>query len=176
MLNKMELIEKAGEELKPVSFVQILAQVGGGQSDRSRLENHVQGMQSEPIHTPWYNLKRNFAWKHLPPHSQLPVQYAHRLPIGLESIIRNVPAATVKDFYDRWYWPQHMAVVVVGDVSDHQLVLAELKEHMEPCQPHSTQPCPAIPRSSLHSALLVGVQARPSCIAARLCKARGCAG
>ena len=29
-------------------------------------------------------------------------QYADRLPIGLENVIRNVPASTVKAFYDRW--------------------------------------------------------------------------
>lgn len=39
------------------------------------------------------------------------MQYADRLPIGLESIIRNVPAETVKAFYDRWYRPENMAVV-----------------------------------------------------------------
>jgi len=43
------------------------------------------------------------------------VQYAERLPIGKESVIRNVPAATVKAFYQRWYRPEHMAVVVTGD-------------------------------------------------------------
>lgn len=42
-------------------------------------------------------------------------KYADRMPIGLESIIRNVSASTVKDFYNRWYHPAHMAVVVVGD-------------------------------------------------------------
>lgn len=29
-------------------------------------------------------------------------RYADRLPIGLESVIKNVSADTVKAFYDRW--------------------------------------------------------------------------
>ncbi len=36
-------------------------------------------------------------------------QYADRLPIGLEKIIREVPADVVKAFYERWYRPQNMA-------------------------------------------------------------------
>lgn len=39
------------------------------------------------------------------------LQYAERLPIGLESVIRGVPAETVKAFYDRWYRPENMALV-----------------------------------------------------------------
>ncbi len=41
------------------------------------------------------------------------MQYAERLPIGLESVIRNVPAETVKAFYDRFYRPENMALVGV---------------------------------------------------------------
>jgi len=44
--------------------------------------------------------------------------YADRLPIGLESVIRGVSAETVRGFYSRWYWPQHMAIVAVGDWTD----------------------------------------------------------
>lgn len=40
---------------------------------------------------------------------------AERMPIGLESVIQGVSAATVRAFYERWYHPHHMAVVIVGD-------------------------------------------------------------
>lgn len=43
--------------------------------------------------------------------------YADRLPIGLELVIRDADAATVRAFYERWYQPQHMAVIAVGDFS-----------------------------------------------------------
>lgn len=42
-------------------------------------------------------------------------KFAERLPIGLESVIKGVPAADVKAFYSKWYHPQFMAVVAVGD-------------------------------------------------------------
>lgn len=45
-------------------------------------------------------------------------RYAERLPIGLESIIKGVPASTVKGFYDKWYSPERMAVIAVGDFED----------------------------------------------------------
>ena len=46
------------------------------------------------------------------------LRYADRLPIGLEKIIRGVSAPTIKAFYERWYRPENMAVVIVGDMED----------------------------------------------------------
>lgn len=45
-------------------------------------------------------------------------QYAERLPIGLEKVIRTVSPETVKQFYKKWYHLQNMAVIAVGDFSD----------------------------------------------------------
>ncbi|KAK9715778.1 hypothetical protein RND81_06G188600 [Saponaria officinalis] len=42
-------------------------------------------------------------------------KYAERLPIGTEKVIRTVSAATVKQFYTKWYHLRHMAVIAVGD-------------------------------------------------------------
>ena len=42
--------------------------------------------------------------------------YANRMPIGDMNIIRNCPPSVLRDFYKRWYQPQNMAVIVVGDV------------------------------------------------------------
>lgn len=42
-------------------------------------------------------------------------RYAGRLPIGDMEIVRNAPPQTLKRFYDEWYQPENMAVVVVGD-------------------------------------------------------------
>ncbi len=52
---------------------------------------------------------------------QLPVllrgsRYAERLPIGTAEILRTFPPQRLEDFYRRWYRPDRMAVVVVGDV------------------------------------------------------------
>jgi zinc protease len=42
--------------------------------------------------------------------------YANRLPIGLDSIVKNASYETVKRFYKDWYRPDLMAVIVVGDI------------------------------------------------------------
>lgn len=52
---------------------------------------------------------------------QLPVifkgsRYAERLPIGLPEILRTAPRERLLAFYQKWYRPDRMAVVVVGDV------------------------------------------------------------
>ena len=47
--------------------------------------------------------------------------YAERLPIGKPDVIRTAPAARVLAFYDMWYRPEQMALVVVGDVDARQM-------------------------------------------------------
>jgi zinc protease len=52
---------------------------------------------------------------------QLPVifqgsRYAERLPIGLPEILKSAPRERLVAFYQKWYRPDHMAVVVVGDI------------------------------------------------------------
>ncbi len=53
---------------------------------------------------------------------QLPVifqgsRYAERLPIGLPEILKNAPRERLIEFYQKWYRPDQMAVVVVGDIA-----------------------------------------------------------
>ncbi len=43
-------------------------------------------------------------------------RYAERLPIGTEEVLQSTPGDRVRDFYETWYRPDLMAVVVVGDV------------------------------------------------------------
>lgn len=42
--------------------------------------------------------------------------YGKRLPIGIDSIVKNTPHEAVKKFYKDWYRPDLMAVIVVGDI------------------------------------------------------------
>lgn len=49
------------------------------------------------------------------------LQYADRLPIGLEKVIRTVTPEIVKRFYDKWYHMQNMALIAVGDFPDTQV-------------------------------------------------------
>ena len=53
---------------------------------------------------------------------QLPVifqgsRYADRLPIGLPEILQNAPRERLVAFYQKWYRPDQMAVVIVGDLA-----------------------------------------------------------
>src|SRR6478736_9561415 len=43
-------------------------------------------------------------------------RYAERLPIGKPDIIRAAPPARLRAYYDTWYRPERMAVVVAGDI------------------------------------------------------------
>src|SRR5687768_4555124 len=52
---------------------------------------------------------------------QLPVifqgsRYAERLAIGLPEILKSAPRERLVAFYEKWYRPDNMAVVVVGDI------------------------------------------------------------
>src|SRR5687768_6050776 len=56
---------------------------------------------------------------------QLPVifqgsRYAERLLIGLPEILKTAPRERLLAFYEKWYRPDNMAVVVVGDIAVDQ--------------------------------------------------------
>lgn len=48
--------------------------------------------------------------------------YANRHPIGLESVIKGCTYEKIKSFYSKWYRPENMAVVAVGDFSSDQVM------------------------------------------------------
>ena len=54
--------------------------------------------------------------------------YADRLPIGEMEIVRSAPAETLRRFYERWYRPDNMAVVAVGDFEDLDQVQVWIEE------------------------------------------------
>ncbi|CAI5511991.1 unnamed protein product [Closterium sp. Naga37s-1] len=78
-------------------------------------------------------------------------KYAERLPIGLESVIRGVPAAAVKSFYHTWYHPANMAVVAVGDFPDAQAVVALIAEHFAAKLPLCPSALSAVPEEPFHA-------------------------
>ena len=55
-------------------------------------------------------------------------RYAERLPIGKVEIIKSFPYDTLRSFYNNWYRPDLMAVVVVGDI-DTKLAEEKIREH-----------------------------------------------
>jgi zinc protease len=48
-------------------------------------------------------------------------KYANRLPIGLMPIIENATPSLLESFYKKWYRPDNMAVILVGDFDDEAL-------------------------------------------------------
>lgn len=63
---------------------------------------------------------------------QIPVlyhgsKYAERLPIGKPEVLKSFTPATLRAFYDRWYRPDRMALVVVGDI-DPAAIEAQVRE------------------------------------------------
>jgi len=57
-------------------------------------------------------------------------QYANRLPIGKDDILKNFKYDVIKRFYRDWYRPDNMAVFVVGDI-DPAEAEALIKKHFE---------------------------------------------
>ncbi len=49
-------------------------------------------------------------------------RYADRIPIGTPEILRTFTPARLRDFYETWYRPDRMAVVVVGDIDPKEIV------------------------------------------------------
>ncbi|CAN8253030.1 unnamed protein product [Cochlearia groenlandica] len=90
-----------------------------------------------------YRGNRNATGRMQDSHWQLLMEgskYAERLPIGLEKVIRSVPAATVKQFYQKWYHLCNMAVVAVGDFPDTKTVVNLIKTHFEDKRSSSEPP------------------------------------
>ena len=57
--------------------------------------------------------------------------YSQRAPIGLPEVVETAPRQLLIDFYERWYRPDRMAVVAVGDF-DTALIEAKVKQHFAP--------------------------------------------
>ena len=57
--------------------------------------------------------------------------YAQRSPIGLPEVIETAPVEQLRNYYERWYRPDLMAVVAVGHF-DTQAIEAKIKQHFAP--------------------------------------------
>ena len=76
---------------------------------------------------------------------QIPVlfhqsKYAERLPIGKPEILKAFPPAELRAFYTKWYRPDRMAVVAVGDMEPSALEALIKKEFGPLAKPASAAP------------------------------------
>ncbi len=58
-------------------------------------------------------------------------QYTVRTPIGLPEVVETAPRERLVDYYERWYRPDLMAIVAVGDF-DTEVIEAKIKQHFAP--------------------------------------------
>ena len=58
-------------------------------------------------------------------------RYSDRSPIGLPEILETAPVEQLRAYYERWYRPDLMAVVAVGDF-DPALIEAKISQHFAP--------------------------------------------
>lgn len=96
---------------------------------------------------------------------QLPVlyhqsRYAERLPIGKPEVLRSAPAQRLRDFYDTWYRPERMAVVVVGDI-DPARIEAGIRDAFGPLKARAAAQQPPASVVPLHPEQLVNITTDP---------------
>ena len=58
-------------------------------------------------------------------------RYAERHPIGIPDVFETAPVERLKRFYERWYRPDLMAVIVVGDF-DSGMIERDVRRHFAP--------------------------------------------
>jgi zinc protease len=87
-------------------------------------------------------------------------RYAKRIPIGDPETIRAVPRRTLVDFYDRWYRPDLMAVVAVGDF-DRDSVERLIEQHFSALKPADGSPARPVYPVPPHDSTLVAVATDP---------------
>jgi zinc protease len=61
------------------------------------------------------------AWDALMPFLFPFSRYANRSPAGSADVIRNAPRKRIVDFYDKWYRPELMTVIIAGDADSAAL-------------------------------------------------------
>ena len=86
-------------------------------------------------------------------------RYNERSPIGLLEVIENAPPERLRGFYERWYRPDLMAVIAVGDF-DTEVIEAKIRQHFAPPPEGEAGPGQCRRRSAEQSARLRGTRTR----------------
>lgn len=55
-------------------------------------------------------------------------KYPEREPIGLVEVIKKADAKLLRGYYDKWYVPENMSIVIVGNI-DPKVMEKEIKDH-----------------------------------------------
>jgi len=77
-------------------------------------------------------------------------RYPERMPIGTAETIKNADHDLLKSYYDAWYRPENMILVIVGDI-DLELTSGLIKKHFAALTAAGPQPpCPDFGKLTLH--------------------------
>jgi zinc protease len=87
-------------------------------------------------------------------------KYAERLPIGKPEVLRTFTPDRLRAFYTKWYRPDRMALIAVGDVDPVQIE-STIRAELGPLQKPATPPPPRAYDVPLQSELLVKVATDP---------------
>ena len=87
-------------------------------------------------------------------------RYANRLPIGKPDVIRSAPATRLRSFYDTWYRPDRMAIVIVGDI-DPLVIENGIRSTFGSLKARAAAAAPPDAAVPLHRDTLVNVTADP---------------
>lgn len=86
--------------------------------------------------------------------------YAERLPIGKPEVLKAFTPATLRAFYTRWYRPDRMALIIVGDI-DPAAIETQTREMFGAVPRPEGPPPPRTHEVPLHAELLVAVATDP---------------
>ena len=95
-------------------------------------------------------------------------KYAERLPIGTPEVLKSFTAQRLRDFYTRWYRPDRMAVVVVGDIDPsaaEQLVAKHFGALKQPAEKAERQVHPIPPHQDARFGIATDPEAQQSSVA-----------
>ncbi len=71
------------------------------------------------------------------------VRVSKRMPIGIEEVISNAPRERFVEFYENWYTPNRMAIVVVGDI-EVEAIEEVVSKYFEDLPSREKRPSPAM--------------------------------
>jgi zinc protease len=109
--DKEEIVEKG---------FQILSDFAG----KAKLDNVLIDLEREVVMDEYFRNKRNAQGRIMEKMFDVVFGdslYAKRHPIGLEEVIRGCNPSAIKEFYQKWYRPDRMALIVVGDADQGKL-------------------------------------------------------
>ncbi|MGC4081398.1 MAG: insulinase family protein [Vicinamibacterales bacterium] len=87
-------------------------------------------------------------------------RYADRTPIGKPEILRTAPVQRLRDFYDTWYRPERIAVIVVGDI-DPTAIESAIRDAFGPLKARAPLAAPPDTTVPLHTDDLVSIVSDP---------------